>query len=78
MYQLVLLDMRMPDSNGLDVLPTIKKYRPLLPVVMVTGYASIDTAVEAIQRGAHDYLPKPFTPKELYTVANRAIMSSVQ
>jgi DNA-binding NtrC family response regulator len=76
MYDLVLLDMRMPDGNGLELLPTIKKHRPTLPVVMVTGYASIDTAVEAIQRGASDYVAKPFTPDELYAAASKAIHRS--
>ncbi len=73
MYDLVLLDMRMPDGNGLDLLPTIHKHRPSLPVVMVTGYGSIDTAVEAIQRGASDYMAKPFTPDEICATAGRAI-----
>ncbi len=73
MYDLVLLDMKMPDANGLELLPTIHKHRPKLPVVMVTGYASIDTAVEAIQRGASDYMAKPFTPDELFATARRAI-----
>jgi DNA-binding NtrC family response regulator len=73
MFDLVLLDMKMPDANGLELLPTIRKHRPKLPVVMVTGYASIDTAVEAIQRGASDYMAKPFTPDELFTTARRAI-----
>ena len=68
-----LLDMKMPDANGLELLPTIHKHRPKLPVVMVTGYASIDTAVEAIQRGASDYMAKPFTPDELFATARRAI-----
>ena len=73
MYDLVLLDMKMPDANGLELLPIIKKHRPSLPVVMVTGYASIDTAVEAIQRGASDYMSKPFTPDELFATASKAI-----
>jgi DNA-binding response OmpR family regulator len=73
MYDLVLLDVRMPDGSGLELLPKIKTHRPLLPVVMVTGYASIDSAVDAIKRGASDYMAKPFTPDEIYTTASRAI-----
>jgi DNA-binding NtrC family response regulator len=72
-YDLVLLDMKMTDGNGMDVLQRIKAKRPDLRVVIVTGYASIDTAVEAIQKGASDYMPKPFTPDELYTVTNRVL-----
>jgi DNA-binding NtrC family response regulator len=72
-YDLVLLDMRMPDLNGLDLLPKIKRHRPDLPVVMVTGYASIDTAVEAIRRGASEYLAKPFSPDELYQTTDKIL-----
>ena len=72
-YDLVLLDMKMSDGNGLDVLQRIKAKRPDLRVVIVTGFASIDTAVEAIQKGASDYMAKPFTPDELYTVTNRVL-----
>jgi len=75
-YDLVLLDMRMPDLNGLELLPKIKNHRPNLPVVIVTGYASIDTATEAIRRGANDYLGKPFSPDELYDVTTRALRTA--
>ncbi len=72
-YDLVLLDMKMSDGNGIDVLQRIKAKRPDLRVVIVTGYASIDTAVDAIQKGASDYIPKPFTPDELYSMTNRVL-----
>ena len=76
-YALVLLDMRMSDGNGLEIIPMIKKHRPNLPVVIVTGYASVDTAVEAIRHGASDYMAKPFTPEELYTTTSRALRAAV-
>jgi DNA-binding NtrC family response regulator len=75
-YDLVLLDMKMSDGNGMDVLQKIKAKKPELRVVIVTGYASIDTAVEAIQKGASDYMPKPFTPDELYSMTNRVMKSA--
>jgi DNA-binding NtrC family response regulator len=72
-YDLVLLDMRMADGNGLELISKIRKLRPAQAIVIVTGFASVDTAVEAIQKGATDYMPKPFTPEELYTVARRVL-----
>jgi len=72
-YDLVLLDMRMTDGNGLDLIPKIKKLRPTQAVVIVTGYASVDTAVEAVRKGATDYMPKPFTPDELYSMTRRVL-----
>jgi DNA-binding NtrC family response regulator len=72
-YDLVLLDMRMPDGNGLDLLTKIKSKRPDLRVVIVTGYASVETAVDAIRNGASDYIPKPFTPDELFSVTSRVL-----
>jgi NtrC-family two-component system response regulator AlgB len=72
-FDLVLLDMRLPDANGLDLLADMKKQKPELRIVIVTGYASIDTAVEAIKRGANDYMPKPFTPDELSSIASKVL-----
>jgi len=72
-YDLVLLDMRLPDANGLDLVEEMKKRKPGLRVVVVTGYASIDTAVEAIKRGANDYMAKPFTPDELSTMTSKVL-----
>jgi len=76
-FDLVLLDMKLGNENGLDLLSKIKKSNPGLPVVMVTGYASVDTAVDAIQRGADDYMAKPFTPEELFTVTRKTLQNHV-
>ncbi|WP_165071888.1 sigma-54-dependent transcriptional regulator [Paludisphaera rhizosphaerae] len=62
---LALLDLRLGRESGLDVLVDLERAAPGLAVVVITAYASIDTAVEAMRRGAVDYLPKPFTPREL-------------
>ena len=65
-YDLVLLDLRMDsDADGLDYLTRLQKNWPQLPVVICTAHASIETAVEAMRRGAQDYLEKPFTPEDL-------------
>ncbi|MBW1895444.1 MAG: response regulator [Deltaproteobacteria bacterium] len=65
LFELVLLDIMMPQVSGIECLKIIKKRWPLLNVLMITGYPSIDTAVEATRLGALDYIPKPFTPQEL-------------
>jgi DNA-binding response OmpR family regulator len=72
-FDLVILDMRLPDANGLDLVEEIRERRPELRVLIVTGYASVDTAVEAIKRGADDYMPKPFTPDELTSMASKVL-----
>lgn len=76
-FDMVLLDMRLPDANGLELVTDIKKRKPNLRVVIITGYASIDTAVEAIKRGANDYMAKPFTPDELFSMASRVLDRAV-
>jgi NtrC-family two-component system response regulator AlgB len=64
-FDLAFLDLRLGDASGLDLLPELLARRPQLAVVVITAYATIDTAVEAIRRGARDYLPKPFTPAQI-------------
>ena len=68
---LVLLDLRLGRESGLDVLAALLATSPGLSVILITAYASIDTAVEAMRRGALDYLPKPFTPKQLADLIGR-------
>ncbi len=64
-YDLVLLDLKMPRRSGMEVLRSIRRQYPDLPVIMISGYASIENAVEATRLGAHNFIPKPFTPDEL-------------
>jgi DNA-binding NtrC family response regulator len=70
---LVITDLRMPGLDGLGVIEELKARGCAAPVVVLTGYASIDSAVEAMRRGAIDYLSKPFSPDELVLRAERAL-----
>jgi len=70
-YDVVLLDLRLSQESGLDVLEEILQVAPRVSVVMVTAYASVETAVEAMRRGAFDYLPKPCTPDQVRQVLGR-------
>jgi DNA-binding response OmpR family regulator len=71
-YALVVLDLKIPEVNGLELLKAIRDRRPETMVIIITGYASIETAVEASRMGAVDYLPKPFTPEEIRDAAEKA------
>ena len=70
-FEMALLDLRLAQEQGLDLLPRLLSVAPGLQVVIVTAYATIETAVEAMRRGAFDYLPKPFTPDQLRMVLER-------
>jgi NtrC-family two-component system response regulator AlgB len=70
-FEMALLDLRLAQEEGLDLLPRLLGTVPGLHVVIVTAYATIETAVEAMRRGAFDYLPKPFTPDQLRVVLDR-------
>jgi len=71
-YTLVLLDLRIPGVKGLELLETIRKKRPDTKVIIVTGYADIETAVETAKLGAIDLVSKPFTPSEIRTATEKA------
>jgi len=75
-FDLVLLDMMLPGMPGLDVLERIRRTDPELAVIMITAYATVETAIEAMKRGASDYLVKPFRNDELLLIARRAIAAS--
>ncbi|MGE5476147.1 MAG: nitrogen regulation protein NR(I) [Bacteroidales bacterium] len=70
---LVITDVVMPDESGLDLLPRIKKIRPDMRIIVMSAQNTLLTAVKATQRGAFEYLPKPFDLKELVAVVNRAL-----
>jgi len=70
---LVITDVVMPDENGLDLIPRIKRIRPELRVVVMSAQSTLMTAVKAAQRGAFEYLPKPFDLAELMSVVARAL-----
>ena len=66
-YDLVLCDIRMPEIGGMRILRDIKRAKPALPVIIFTGYATVQSAVSAMKLGATDYIEKPFTPDMLIT-----------
>ncbi|MBI4385007.1 MAG: sigma-54-dependent Fis family transcriptional regulator [Nitrospinae bacterium] len=72
-FDVVITDIKMPRSNGIDVLETAKKVSPNTPVVMMTAYASHETAVEAMKKGAYDYLSKPFKIEDLQLIVKNAV-----
>ncbi|MCI5122762.1 MAG: sigma-54-dependent Fis family transcriptional regulator, partial [Candidatus Electrothrix sp. AUS4] len=72
-FDIVITDIRMPGMSGLDLLAELKQRFPDLPVVMITAYASPDDAVQAMRKGAFDYITKPFHVDELKSVVRTAV-----
>jgi DNA-binding NtrC family response regulator len=72
-FDLVLTDLKMPDMDGIEVLRRVKEGWPDTEVIMITGYGTVDTAVNAMKLGAFDYIEKPFTPDSLTFLVSRAL-----
>ena len=72
-FDLAFVDLRLGVENGLDLIPRLLAERPGLELVVITAYATFETAVEAVKRGAADYLPKPFTPAQIRHAVERAV-----
>ncbi|MEE9189044.1 MAG: response regulator [Anaerolineales bacterium] len=70
---LVFVDLKMPGISGFEVLEKIQEIDPTIVTIVITGFATIGSAVEAMQRGAFDFLPKPFTPDELRLITRRGL-----
>jgi signal transduction histidine kinase/FixJ family two-component response regulator len=72
-FDVVLLDLMMPGIGGMEVLEATQQVDPNLLVIVITGYATVESAVEAMKKGAYDFIPKPFTPDQLRIIVNRAL-----
>src|SRR4030042_2385848 len=72
-FQVVFVDLRLPGMTGLDVLSRIKEAGPETQVILITGYPSIESAVEAMKRGAFDYVTKRFPPEEGRVITRKAL-----
>jgi two-component system, NtrC family, response regulator AlgB len=72
-FDVAFLDLKLVDESGMDVLPDLLRSQPDMDVIVCTAYASIETAVEAMRRGAADYLPKPFTPEQIRQVLAKVV-----
>jgi len=70
---LAILDYRLPDDDGLEVLAKIRRQWPEVPTIFMTGFTNIEVAIQAMQRGAFDYVSKPFSPEEMMVVVDKAL-----
>lgn len=72
-FDLMVADLRLPDMDGMDVIKQVKEKRPQTPVIVITGYASVPSAVDAMKIGVVDYLPKPFTDEEFMATVEKTM-----
>ncbi len=74
-FDLILTDLRLPDSDGIGLMSEFKNSHPHIPVILMTGYSDVNTAVKAIKNGAADYISKPFNPDEVLLVITNALQA---
>ncbi len=72
-FDLVVADLRLPDSDGLEIIKIVKERRPETEIVVITGYSSVSSVVDAMKIGVADYLPKPFTESEIKVAIGNAL-----
>lgn len=72
-FDLILVDLMMPVMSGLEMMEQVRQHDPEIIMIVITGFATIETAVEAMKHGAYDYIPKPFTPDQVLAVVNRGL-----
>jgi two-component system NtrC family response regulator len=75
-FDMLIVDLKMPEMDGIEVLTRVKEKYPDIMVIMITGYATVETAVKAMKMGAFDYIPKPFSPDELSITVEKALETS--
>ena len=75
-FDLVMTDLKMPDLDGMELVRTLRKNRPETAIVIITGYGSVPSAVQAIKLGVSDYIEKPFTPEEIIEAIDRALKTT--
>jgi len=78
LFDAAFVDLRLGTQSGMDLIPTLLAANPGIRIVVITAYATIASAVEAIKRGAFDYLPKPFTPDQVALMAKRAVHARIE
>lgn len=72
-YDLLLIDLMMPIMSGLELMEEVRQFDPEVIMIVITGFATIETAIDAMKHGAYDYIPKPFAPDQLISVLNRGL-----
>ena len=77
-YDMVITDIKMPGVTGLDVLRSVKEISPETIIILITAYATMETAIQAMKEGAYDYISKPFSPQDLVASVEKVLEAEPQ